>query len=105
MMEHEIEPWLVLVDDQVAFWQLSEPPAAALALFSGEVQANAYMRGLNSANCQVRQPSRRELLALMISCYQQQVLYAVLDPNAQSARRIFQLRDVLKAARDSFSVS
>lgn len=104
MMEHEIQPWLVLVDDQVAFWQLSEPPAAALALFSDEVQASAYVRGLNTANCQVRQPTRRELLALMISCYQQQVLYAVLDPNAQTARRIFQLRDVLKAAQTEFGV-
>ncbi len=99
MMEHEIEPWLVVVDDQVAFWQLSEPPAAALALFSDQAQAQAYVHGLNNPNCQVRQPSRRELLGLMISCYQQQVAYAVLDPNTTSARRIFQLREVLKAAR------
>lgn len=102
MLEHEIEPWIVSINEsQLALWQLSDPPAAALAFFSDQSRAEKYARGLEATHCQVLQPTRRELLGLMIQCYQQQILYAVLDPDSQSARRIFKLRDVLKAAREA----
>ncbi len=101
MIEHEIEPWIVSLNgNQIAMWQLNEPQAAALAFFSERSRAEEYARGLNAAESVVLQPSRRELLGLMIQCYQQQILYAVLDPDTQSARRIFKLREVLKAAKD-----
>ncbi len=104
MIEHEIEPWLVLIgDSQLAFWQLQTPEATALALFSDGDKAAEYLTGLSVPNCRAHQPTRRELLTVMIRCYEQQVRYAVLDPTQSSARRIFPLRDVLLAARQALT--
>lgn len=102
MIDQEIEPWIIAINkNEIALWQLSDPPATALAFFSERVKAEEYAQRLFEATAEVLQPTRRDLLALMIRCYQQQILYAVLDPDAQVARRIFKLRDVLKAAREA----
>ncbi len=100
MNEHELQPWVVTIDgSQVALWQLSQPAAVALALFSDQAKADAYAHSLVGRSCNVIHPSQRELLGLMIQCFQQQIVYAVLDPTETQASRIFQLREVLKAAR------
>lgn len=102
MIEHEIQPWIVAIEgNQLALWQIDQPPAAALALFSDRDKAELYASQLATARRDVIQPSRRELLGLMIKCYQEQIQFAVLDPNTQSASRIFNLRDVLRAARET----
>lgn len=98
--EQEIDPWIVTIDgNQLALWQLTDPPVPALAFFTDRTKAEQYAGRLTGSATEVLQPTRRELLGVMIKCYQQQIQYAVLDPDTQVARRIFKLRDVLKAAR------
>ena len=101
MIENELQPWLVLLDGgtQVAMWQLEQPAAAALALFSDRTKASAYSERLGNASYELIQPARVKLVRVMMECYQQQLRYAVLDPDGASAHRIFSLRDILKAAR------
>jgi hypothetical protein len=104
MNEQEIQPWVVIVesagDRTLALWQLSETEQPALALFSSAVQAQKYAAEHSGNDWQVNQPERSALLAIMIQCFQQQIELAVLDPDGATAKRIFKLRDVLRAARD-----
>jgi hypothetical protein len=107
MNENELEPWLIVLgDDQhgtLAMWRVSETEQPALALFSSAELAEGYANAHHSGAWHVTQPQRTALLRLMIECYQQQVTLAVLDPTQGTARSIFNLRDVLRAARQELA--
>lgn len=109
MNEHEIEPWVIVAecdDDQsLAMWRLSENDQPSLALFSSAELAQGYARAQVAAPWKITQPSRSDLLRVMIECYRKKIELAVLDPDGTTAKRIFMLRDVLKAARDEMRSS
>ena len=104
MNEHEIEPWIVVQEpdseSQLAMWRLSDHDSPSLALFSSRAKAETYAFSHAGDSWQVTQPARNILLGIMIECFQKQIEYAVLDPDGKSAKRIFKLREVLKAARE-----
>ncbi len=107
MMEHELEPWILLTElsgvTQPAFWQVSQGQAASLALFSTAERAQAYAAALVCDNFRVNQPSRVTLISLLVECYKQGIRIAVLDPDASAAKRVFDIQQILKAAKVSFA--
>lgn len=127
MNENELQPWIVvlgsparnalaqnslaeqslaeqsLAEQSLALWRLSETDQPALALFTSAAQAERYALVNASAAWSVQQPARSALLRIMIECFRQDVQLAVLDPDQATARRIFNLRDVLRAARDELN--
>ncbi len=81
-----------------AIWQLDEGPSA-LALFHTADSAVAYRQAAAiGAEWSVFQPVRNDLVAILKACHEGGILYAVLDPDGQSAKRIFPIADVLGAA-------
>jgi hypothetical protein len=107
MNDNELQPWVVAVGDaeerSLAMWRLSETEQPALALFSSAGLAEAYAAKHVASCWQVAQPARSALLGVMIECYRQGVRLAVLNPAETSAQRIFNLRDVLRAARQELA--
>lgn len=107
MNENELQPWVIVLgqaDQQsLAMWRLSETDQPALALFSAAAHAEKYATDHIEQSWQVTQPARTTLLSIMIECYRQQVELAVLNPTEASAQRIFNLRDVLRAARQELA--
>ena len=107
MNENELQPWIVVLDgpaeQSLAMWRLAESDQPALALFTTAALAERYALQNANAAWSVQQPARPALLQIMIACFQQRVELAVLDPDQATARRIFNLRDVLRAAREELS--
>ena len=107
MNANELQPWIIVLDspDQqsLAMWRLSESDQPALALFTSAAQAEGYAMANASDAWSVQQPARPALLRIMIECFRQHVELAVLDPDQATARRIFKLRDVLRAAREELN--
>lgn len=103
MSELELDPWIVAVasgDEPVAaLWRLEQNQASALALFSNEESANRYALANVTGHARAWQPSRRELVQVMIDCFRQGIQFAALDPDSSCARRVFDLRQVLLAAK------
>jgi hypothetical protein len=110
MNESELQPWLAILGDGSgrcpALWRVAETGQAALALFSTAEKAERYAGAAVEANAaaearggSAEQPTRLQLVAILIECYRQNVELAVLDPDAYTARSIFKLADLLRAAR------
>ena len=103
MNENELQPWVVVTQDDsgtsLAMWQIKETGQPALTLFSTQALADNYAASINRASS-VMMPTRPVLLNIMIECYQQGIALAVLDPTEATARKIFNLADVLRAARE-----
>ncbi len=100
----ELEPWIVIQatnqGSAPALWQLQSSAEIAVALFSDSQHAQDYAAEHITDVVDVVQPSRLDLLKMLIECYRQGVQVAVLDPNATTTSRLFVLRDVLRAARN-----
>ena len=96
----DIIPYLVYrilgEEMECASWRLDEGPTA-LALFLSEDTAKAYIEaiGLDSewkSFC----PSRTDLIEILRQSTSSGIDLAVLDPDANQAKRIFDLREVVK---------
>ena len=96
----EIIPYLVYrslgEEMECALWTLDEGHTA-LALFLSEETAKAYIEaiGLDSewkSFC----PGRTDLIEILRQSTSLGIDMAVLDPNANQAKRIFDLREVVK---------
>ncbi len=101
-MTDEIEPYIVYRLEgahlQCALWQLQQGDKA-LALFLSGDSALAYTAAAELVGWQVLRPSRPALLELFQAHDQAGIRYAVLDPDGEKAKRIFDLRAILDAAR------
>jgi hypothetical protein len=101
--DDEIQPYLVYRTSgrqvECALWAL-ETGAKSLALFLTAEAAGRYLdtAGLRPAWKAFR-PGKPELLKILEHCLQVGVDYAVLEPDNDEARRLFDLREVLAAAR------
>ena len=108
MIKNELQPWLVLIEGQsgtsLAMWRLTETGQPALALFTSETLADEYAGSIVRTWSTVR-PEPDILLSLMAECYQQGVALAVLDPDRATARKIYDLAEVLRAAREELKRS
>ncbi len=86
-----------------ALWRVQSNDSIAVALFSVRDLAEAYAHANYSNQSQIIQPSRIELLRVLVECFRQGVRYAALDPSATQTRRIFELRQVLAAAKEELT--
>ena len=96
----EIFPYIVYRTDEAeavcATWMLDNEHEA-LALFLDESQAKTYIQSAElSSQWQVFQPSRENLSQLLLKTYASGMRYIVLDPTANSAKRIFALDQVIE---------
>lgn len=98
----ELEPYLLCRTQQqrlqCATWQLADGQKA-LALFQGLDEARRYAQAAALDDTwKLFRPDRWQLRVVLEHCVADEVWFAVLDPEAASARRIFDLRQVLAAA-------
>jgi len=101
--DDEIQPYLVYRRSgrqvECALWAL-DTGSKSLALFLTAEGADRYLdtAGLRPAWKAFR-PAKAELLKILEHCLQVGVEHAVLEPDNDTARRLFDLRQVLAAAR------
>ena len=99
----ELEPFCVFFGENprsVAFWQPQATGQPALALFSSDVRAHAYAAAHRHANPEVLQLRERELIRLLAELFSRGISHAALDPDQHSARSLFDIRQVLRSARE-----
>jgi len=97
----EINPFLVyrLSGSQVecALWQVQEG-GQALALFLTEESAQRYCTAANLGPAwKVIRPPRAGLLELLKTAASNGIAHAVLDPDGEKARRVFNIAEILAA--------
>lgn len=108
----ELEPWVIVTQcgqdattSQLAVWRIGgEQAQSALALFSDRAGAEHYAQQFCSsaatpATYRIEQFTSLQLVAVLAECYRLGMRCAALNPGAESAQRLFVLRDVLTAAR------
>ena len=101
-MNDNIEPFLIyrLAGSEVecAVWRLQEGPTA-LALFLSAESAAAYHQAAGLGDeWKVYQPARAALFQLVGAAVQAGILYAVLDPDHEKAKRMFDLQAIVGAS-------
>lgn len=98
-LRDEIEPFIVFRlaggDAECATWQI-DSGAKALALFLSQESATAYCRkAALGAEWRVFRPNRAAMLELLRTCRNAGIVLAVLDPDTQKARRVFDINEIL----------
>jgi hypothetical protein len=99
----EINPFLLyrVSGNQAAFamWRLAAGEEA-LALFSDESAAAQYRAALPESSCWVTyQPSPLKLIEILEASIAAQIRFAALNPSGDSARTLFDLLQVVEAAK------
>ena len=100
----DIEPFIVYRIDGVqmvcAVWILTDG-RKALALFLSGDSATDYRNSLDTSDeWRIFQPTRNDLLEILKECYEAGIGYAVLDPDLKSAKRIFNIEEILTTYSD-----
>ncbi len=111
----ELSPWGIVneagkLEESLALWRISLPPRAnqlpdaapgelALAIFSSREKAEEYCTANSLLGSRVVQFDELQTLRVLLAGYQQGMRFAALDPNSSTAKQLFVLSDVLRAAR------
>src|ERR1051326_3056882 len=100
-LRDEIQPFILFRiaggEAECATWQV-ESGEKALALFLSAESAEAYRSAAQlGAEWRVIRPPRAGLLELLRASDRAGVTLAVLDPNSERAKRVFNIRDILSA--------
>jgi hypothetical protein len=90
-----VVPKILWVADRPAVWQLEQGPVC-LALFSTTASANEYAARCLSQPSQIQELEPQAFSELLVSCWRADVHWAVLDPQNGFAKKLFDLRLVLK---------
>jgi hypothetical protein len=100
----DLEPWIIVIGEppttSLAMWQVAGQKVASLPIFSAETRARAYALLHCPSPNHVRQMSHKDLIRLLADCYQHGIRYAALDPDGAGCRQMFDVREVLIAARE-----
>ena len=101
-MNDEIQPYVVYRiacgQMECALWQFADGPKA-LALFLSGDTATSYRQATNlGAEWKIFRPAKEALLQLLKACAEGGIGHAVLDPDLEKAKRIFNIPEILKAA-------
>jgi len=100
----EIQPFVVYRIDgdqmECALWQLKDGQKA-LALFLSGDAATSYRASANlGAEWKIFCPAKEALLQLLKACHEAGIGYAVLDPDLEKAKRIFNIHEILNAVEE-----
>ncbi len=98
-VSEEIQPYVVYRIDgdqmECALWQFHDGQKA-LALFLSGDTATSYRESTNlGEEGKTFCPAKEVLLQLLKACYQAGIGHAVLDPDLEKARRIFNIQEIL----------
>ena len=75
---------------------------SSLALFQRADAAEAYSKAAGlPAEWRVMRPAKADLLRILEHCLRSGVAHAVLDPGQDEGQRLFDLREVVTALRDT----
>jgi hypothetical protein len=101
----EIEPFVVyrIVGDQVecALWQFKDGQKALALFLSGDAATSYRASAQLDAEWKIFCPAKEALLQLLRGCHDAGIGYAVLDPDLEKAKRIFDIRQILNAADET----
>jgi hypothetical protein len=86
---------VIFQEDRPAVWQLADGPVC-LALFSSQRTALEYAQVALTAPYTLQETEPHTLSELFIECWQANIRWAVLDPSHGLAKKLFDLREVLK---------
>jgi hypothetical protein len=97
----EIQPFVVYRIDgeqmECVLWQLKDGQKA-LALFLSGDAATFYRASANlGAEWKIFSPTTDALLQMLKECHGAGIRYAVLDPDLETAKRIFSIHEILNA--------
>jgi hypothetical protein len=100
-MSDEIQPYVVyrIEGDQMecALWQFKDGQKA-LALFLSGDAATTYRASANlGEEWKIFCPAKGALLQMLKGCQEGEIGYAVLDPDLEKAKRVFNIREILTA--------
>ena len=104
-LSEEISPYLAYrpcIGEQMecAVWTLNEGQQA-LALFLSQQSAEAYVNTMGPGeNWEIYCPARLDLMAIIKQSTAAGIFLAVLDPDDKEAKRLFDLRPMVKATDD-----
>jgi len=97
----EIQPYVVYriegASVECALWQFQDGQKA-LALFLSGDAAMSYRTSANLGDeWKIFCPAKDGLLQLLKGCFEAGIVYAVVDPDREKAKRIFNIREILNA--------
>jgi len=95
----QLEPWILLNQETPACWRL-EAGQDAIALFSSKDTAMRYAAATANESSDCVQPPPTGLVRLLVQCVEADITTGVLDPDGTTARRVFDLRKVLRSVRE-----
>jgi hypothetical protein len=103
-VSEEIQPYIVYRIDgnqvECALWQLKEGQKALAFFLSGD-SAISYRDSTSlGTDWRVLCPARENLVQLLKAYYQAGIEYAVLDPDLENAKRIFNIREILSTVEE-----
>ena len=95
----EIEPYLMFCLDgnqvECAVWVLKDG-GKALALFLSGDAATSYRDAASlGPEWKIHRPAKNNLLQILRECQRAGILYAVLDPDLEKAKRMWNIQEVL----------
>ena len=97
----EVNPFLLyrLEGGQVecALWQMQEGGRALALFLTAEAAARYHEGAALGADWKVARPGRAGLLELVRTAVASGIRFAVLDPDIEKARRVFDLQEILLA--------
>jgi hypothetical protein len=83
---------------RVALWQLADGQRAVALFHSAETAAQYCATAGLEPSWQALRPERPVLLALFRACLDDGIRFAVLEPDARQARRIYDLQRIVQQA-------
>jgi hypothetical protein len=102
---HEFDPLLLYREEdgraEFAMWRLTQGQTA-LAMFIDHEAAERYRQAAHlDQRWRSLQPDRLTLQRILVECHRGGVPFAVLDPNEQQGRRIFDIARILEGVARS----
>lgn len=95
----EIQPYVVYRIDgeqmECALWQFKDGRKALALFLSGDAATSYITIAKLGGTWKIFCPTRPTLLQLLKGCHEAGVDFAVLDPDLEKARRIFDIRQIL----------
>jgi hypothetical protein len=100
-VSEEIQPYIVyrLEDGRVecAVWQLQDGPQALALFLSGDSAAGYCEAAHLESGWRIFRPEKPALFALLKACHQAGIRFAVLDPDHEKARHVFDIQEIIAA--------
>ena len=101
-MSDEIQPYVVYRIDgeqmECALWQFKDGQKALALFLSGDAATSYRASASLGADWKIFCPTNEALLQMLKTCNEAGIGYAVLDPDLEKAKRIFNIHEILNAA-------